>query len=54
MTSFSVGGLLLALVAAIVKLVAACWLSRCLKTAWRVCVFVPLPASPGPVLALRF
>ncbi len=49
MTSFSVGGLLLALVVAIVKLVVGVLISRCLKTAWRVCVFVPPPASPGRV-----
>ncbi|VTN11185.1 Hydrogenase 3 component D [Raoultella terrigena] len=47
MTSFSVGGLLLALVVAVVKLVAGVLILPCLKTAWRACAFVPRPRYLG-------
>lgn len=54
METFTVGGLLLALVIAIVKLVVGVWLSRCSKTAWPVCVLILHHALPGPGLALHF
>lgn len=47
METFTAGGLLLALVIAIVKLVVGVWLSRCSKTAWPVCVLILLRALPG-------
>ncbi len=54
MTSFSLGGLLLALVAAIVKLVAGVLVIALFENSMARLRFVPLPALPGPVLALRF
>ena len=54
METFTVGGLLLALVIAIVNWWLASWLSRCSKTAWPVCVLILLRALPGPGLALHF
>ncbi|XNM52378.1 NADH-quinone oxidoreductase subunit C [Escherichia coli] len=53
--AFTVGGLLLALVIAIVQSWwSAYWLSRCSKTAWPVCVLILLRALPGLGLALHF
>lgn len=54
METFTAGGLLLALVIAIVNWWSASWLSRCSKTAWPVCVLILLRALPGLGLALHF
>lgn len=54
METFTAGGLLLALVIAIVKLVVGVLgLSRCSKTAWPVCVLILLRALQAG-LALHF
>ncbi len=45
--TFSAGGLLLALVIAIVKLIVSVLVIACLKTAWRDCVFAPLTRDLG-------
>lgn len=54
MTSFSVGGLLLALVVAIVKLVVGVLIIALFENSMARLRFVPPPASPGPGLVSPF
>jgi formate hydrogenlyase subunit 4 len=54
MTSFSVGGLLLALVVAVVKLVVGVLVIALFENSMARLRFVPPPASPGPGLVLPF
>lgn len=54
MTSFSVGGLLLALVVAVVKLVVGVLIIALFENSMARLRFVPPPASPGPGLVLPF